>query len=380
MRKKVLFFCAHPEADAGNRYRIRQYLPYLEKAAFQCTVWPFSSARLFQSLGQPGHRISKVVHTLGCAARRLIQIPVAGRFDLVVIHREVFPFFMPLFESLVLHRNPRVLFSFDDAIYTNHEDLSRLPHPLLYRLKYGGSIEKVLRGCVHVIAGNRILAEYASRYNSNVSIFPTVVDCNRYKFRLPDAHLQGPVTIGWMGSRSTAPYLAAVAAALRRVAEANPGRVRFRFFGFPDCKLDLADFASLPFRLETELEDLRSIDVGIMPMPDTEWTRGKCAFKAIQYMAAGIPGVSSPVGITPEVVMHNVNGFLASSLDEWFQALHRLVNEPELRRQIALAGRKTVEESYSVQVWGPRLASLFTDLVGQGQTSAARHTAFVGEA
>lgn len=364
---KILFLVAHPIEDASVRYRVHQFLPYLESEGHECTVWPFATARLFHALRSKGQICTKVFETLRCAARRIIRLSQLSHFDLVVIHREAFPFLTPLLEKWILLRHPKVIFSFDDAVYAGHDDVSTLNHPLLYRLKYGRGVDAVLRGSRHVIAGNRILADYARQFNPRVSIVPTVVDCVRYPYKPAPADGQ-PVTVGWVGSRSTAPYLSAVESALQRLARENPGRVRFRFFGCPEYQVDVAGFESLPFRLATEVADLHSIDIGIMPMPDTAWTRGKCAFKAIQYMAAGIPAVASPVGVTTEIIQHEVNGLVADSSEDWFRALDRLVNDGELRRRLALQARQTVEASYSLQLWGPRLAGLLDSVGGPRAT------------
>ena len=210
--------------------------------------------------------------------------------------------------------------------------------------------------------GNRILADYALTLNPQVSIVPTVVDCEKYTF--PPARRNRAVTIGWIGSHSTAPYLRAIEPALGKIAEACPGKVKFRFYGFPDYRPNLPNSESVPFRLNSEIADLQSLDIGLMPLPDTEWGRGKCAFKAIQYMASGVATVASPVGITPDLIEHNMNGLLADSEEDWFQALKVLIDEPDVRTRIAQAARRTIEASYSLRVWGPRVAALFEMLLG----------------
>jgi len=357
----VLFLVPHPVYEAGYRYRVRQFLPYLEGAGFRCTVSPFSTGQLFRALPRHGQLGTKVFHTLYCTARRMKRLAYLSQFDLIVIHREVFPFFTPIMEKWVLRRHPKVIFSFDDAIHAGHHDVSMLNHPLLYRFKYGRGVDEILRRSTHIIAGNRILADYATKFNSAVSIIPTVVDCSQYSFK-PVTEKGGPISIGWIGSRTTACYLPAIEPALTRLAHANPGRVRFSFLGYPEYKPDVPNVSSLPFQLDTEMDYLRSLDIGIMPLPDTEWTRGKCAFKAIQYMGMGIPTVASPVGITSDLIEHNVNGLLATSVEDWFQALNLLVNDASIRRRLSLEARRTIEQSYSLQVWGPRLASLFDQL------------------
>jgi glycosyltransferase involved in cell wall biosynthesis len=361
---RILFLVAHPIDDASARYRVHQFLPDLESAGHACSVWSFSTERLFRGLRSQGQWGAKVFETLRCSLRQILRLADLSHFDLIVIHREAFPFLTPLIEKWVLLRHPKVVFSFDDAIYAGHNDVSGLNHPILYRLKYGRGVDEVLRSSLHVIAGNRILADYARQFNPRVSIVPTVVDCVQYPSKPARTNGNRPITVGWVGSRSTAPYLTAIKPALRSLAQANRGKVRFRFFGCPEYKLDVPDFESLPFRLETEVSDLHSIDIGIMPLPDTEWTRGKCAFKAIQYMASGIAAVASPVGITPEIIRHECNGLLAESADDWFRLLTRLVNDEELRRRLSGNARRTIEESYSLQVWGPRLVSLLDGLAG----------------
>jgi glycosyltransferase involved in cell wall biosynthesis len=368
---KILFFVAHPIEDGGVRYRVHQFLPYLEREGHTCTVWPFSTERLFHALRSKGKFGTKMLQTLYCTVRRLVRLANLSHFDLVVIHREAFPFLTPLLEKWVLFRHPKVIFSFDDAVYAGHNDVSTLNHPILYRLKYGRGVDEVLRGSLHVIAGNRILADYARQFNPRVSVVPTVVDCVQYPSKPAGTDGSWPITVGWVGSRSTAPYLTAIEPALRSLGQANRGKVRFRFFGCPEYKLDVPDFESLPFRLETEVSDLHSIDIGIMPLPDTEWTRGKCAFKAIQYMASGIAAVASPVGITAEIIHDDFNGLLAESADDWFGALTRLVHDEDLRRRLAANARRTIEESYSLQVWGPRLASLLDGFASTTVASSA---------
>lgn len=371
----ILFLTAYPIEDPSCRYRVHEFLPYFEAAGYECTVAPFASPELFQALRSRGKLASKAKELLSCSARRLGHLSDLRDCDFVVIHREAFPFFAPLVEKLVIRRAgaEKVIFSFDDAIYAGHEDIGQLSHPWLYRMKHGRGYDEVIRNSACVIAGNRILADYARRLNANVSIVPTVVDCSRY--RPSPAGAREPLTIGWMGSRTTAPYLAMIATTLRRVAIEHGNAVRFRFVGCPEYRLNVRSFESLPFRLETEIQDLQSFDIGLMPLPDSEWARGKCAFKAIQYMACGVATVASPVGITTDLIQNKVNGLLASTSDEWFEALDLLVRNVSLRSAIAEAGRRTVETSYSLEVWGPRFVSIFDQLAARGtavlETAAA---------
>lgn len=371
----ILFLTAYPAEDASCRYRVHQFVPHLERAGYRCTISSFATPQLFQTLKREGRLSAKFRETLGCSFQRFSQIKGVAKFDYIVIHREAFPFFAPVVENWIIRRHDRVIFSFDDAIYAGHENTGELSHPTLYRLKHGRGYDEVIRNSRYVIAGNRILAEYARRHNRNVSVIPTVVDCFKFWFK-PPADGGSPITIGWVGSRSTAPYLSLVEPALKRLEEAHPGKIRFRFFGCPDYKPGLTSFESLPFDLAHEVENIHSLDIGLMPLPDTTWTRGKCAFKAIQYMACGVATVSSPVGITPDLIQHNLNGLLARSEDEWFDCLDRLVRDFELRRRIAIEARRIIENEYSLEVWGPRFVELLnrmnpTHNVSEPETIAA---------
>jgi len=357
----ILFLVAHPVEDASRRYRIDQFLPLLQSAGYHCTVSEFSTPQLFRALRSKGRVARKAYETAYCALRRILRLSSLSNYDAIVIHREAFPFFMPAFEKWVLRQHGRVIFSFDDAIHAGHADRSGLSHPWLYRVKYGRSIEPVIAGSCHVIAGNSVLAGYAKQFNSHVSVIPTVVDCNIYQYQPVGDHAE-PLVVGWMGSPSTASYLLAIAPALRQLAETFGNRVKFRFVGCEDIGMNLPRSSYLPFDLGSELPDIRSLDIGIMPMPDTPWTRGKCAFKAIQYMAAGVPTIASPVGATLELIQHGENGFLAQSPNAWLRQLCELVNNLELRRRLSMRARRTVEERFSLQVWGPRFVSLIQTL------------------
>lgn len=362
MSKRILFFVAHPEQDAGSRFRIYQFAPFLEKDGFECVIAPFSTPTLFQALRSKGALPAKVREAFACTLRRAKHVVEASQFDAVVINREVFPFLMPLWEKAVLRKNQRVVFNFDDAIYAGHHDVSSFAHPWLYRLKYGNGVDEVIRRSAHVIAGNRILGEYARRYNANVTVVPTVVDCDYYRYREVKVHGQQPIVIGWMGSSSTAPYLKLIEPVLKQLSRRFPGEVCYRFFGCPEYKPDLPDSLSLPFSLSSEIEDLQGLDIGIMPMPDTEWTRGKCAFKAIQYMATGPVVIASPVGVTTDLVRHGENGLLAQSSDEWYEGLARLIGDINLRKSLSLRGRRTIVEEYSLSKWAPVYVGILSEL------------------
>jgi glycosyltransferase involved in cell wall biosynthesis len=350
---KVLFFVPHPIQDAGSRYRIYQYLPILERNGFQCDVRPFSTLGLFEAIRNGGSLLTKISHTLFCTARRALEIGKVSNYDLIFIHREVYPFFAPRAEQMVLRRHRRIVFGLDDAVYVGH-DRKALKYSWLYRFKYGPGRNEVFAGSNLVIAASSCLAEHVRKFTPRVAVIPTVIDLERYPFSHPSEIMDRRITIGWYGSNSTSPYLKPIVPALQRLANEHPGRLRFSFYGDQRLTLPLHEAEVYPFRLETEIEDLRSMDIGIMPLPDTEWTRAKAGFKAIQYMALGIPTVVTPLGMSTELVRNEENGLHAGTVDEWFAQLDRLVRDLELRQRLAVAGRKRIEEEYSLQRWGPK--------------------------
>ena len=361
--KKLLCLTPYPIDSGSDRYRVYQFVPYLERSGYATTVRPFATRTLFRAMQSRGRLPVKILHALFSSARRFADIASLHRYDLVLVHREAFPFFTPFVERMAAQRHPRMIFSLDDAIYAGHEDTSDLPHPVLYRLKHGDGVKEVFRRSTHVIAGCETLAAYARQFNERVTIMPTVVDVEQHAYEPPKPRQREPITIGWWGSRSTAPYLTVVDGALRRISAVHQNRVRFVFWGDSEFKTDLPNSRVIPFSLQAEVEELGKVDIGIMPMPDTPWTRGKCAFKAIQYMARGIPAVVSPVGMSADVIQHGANGFWARDEQEWFDRLDQLIRDENLRRHFSVAGRQTVEQRYSLQTWGPRLPKLFDEIL-----------------
>lgn len=361
-QKKILFIVHHPIEDASSRYRVYQYLPYLEQQGYSCTVRPFSTRWLFRALRNNGSPIIKAAGLLFCTGRRVLDLCRLRRYDLVVILREAYPFLTPLFERVVLSRSKRTVFSFDDAIYVGH-DRKKHKYSVLYRFKYGPGVREVIQRADLVVAGSRVLAEYARTVNRRVEVVPTVVDTEAYGYREAPEETDRPLTIGWYGSNSTSPYLAEVVPALTRLAAEYGGKVRFRFFGDTRLQLDLPNCEVHPFNLESELADLRSIDIGIMPLTDTPWTRAKCAFKAIQYMALGIPTVVSPHGMAGEVIENERNGLHAMNSEEWYEALNRLVLDAGLRKRLGEAGRQTIVENFSLERWGPEFTAMLESVM-----------------
>jgi glycosyltransferase involved in cell wall biosynthesis len=198
--------------------------------------------------------------------------------------------------------------------------------------------------------GNDFLREYAVRFNNNVTVIPTPLDTEKYKsFISPE---KNGVVIGWIGSHSTAEYLLELKDVFLKLKKANADLV-IKLIGAEKYQNQLPGTDCRAWKLEEEINELNSFDISLMPMPDNQWTKGKCAFKLLLYMSMGIPAICSPVGMNKEVIQEGKNGFFASSTEEWFEKIQLLIKNPGLRKKIGLEVRKTVEEKYSVNIWAP---------------------------
>jgi len=265
------------------------------------------------------------------------------------------------------------VFDFDDAVFIPYVSPS---NGYLSYLKFPGKTRSICRMAAHVMAGNQYLADYAGKVNERVTIVPTTIDTEKYRVE-PRAENAVPV-VGWSGSFSTAAHLATVKGALRKLAERE--RFRLRVIGAQDFKIEGVEVEAMPWRAATELEDLRPFDVGIMPLPDDQWSRGKCGLKALQYMALGVPTVCSPVGVNSEIIHDGENGLLASTDEEWVEKLSRLLRSKEERARLGRAGRETVEARYSAAVQAPRVYDIFASVVRRAKEGAAAASKREGEA
>jgi len=289
------------------------------------------------------------------ARKRLLRLLESreGEFDTTLIQRQV-----DVLPSLRLERaavnGRRLIWDVDDAIW---HDTAREAgrHPLAVlkgtRRKVGWLAERADK----VLAGNRILAERLGELNDNVTIVPSLVETRDVVVR--EHRDQDTITLGWIGSASTARYLSAARDALTQLARLRqPKSVKLLVVGGGIERVDGVEVEHLDWSVEAERKALARIDIGLMPMPDNDWTRGKCAYKALQYMAAGIPAVADDVGVAREVI--GSSGVTVAGSDEWVVALDELADDASLRSRIGIAGRRRVEEEFSVQRWAPVLASI----------------------
>ena len=339
----------------GQRYRIEQWAPVLEEEGIKVDFFPFADAKLADLLYEPGRIATKSVAMAAAFVRRFSHLASIRRYDAVLIHRAACLAGPAIFERLVSMFQKPVIYDFDDSIFVLHTtDTNRW----LGRLKCPGKTASICKLSTHVVVGNSYLADYSSRYSRKVTVIPTSIDTTLYQPADKNGRSYRAV-IGWTGSSTSQTYLESFAPVLRELA----ARWDFELRVISDREPLLPGIPHVWRRwsADTETKDLRVLDVGIMPMPDDSWSRGKCSLKALQYMAMGIPAVCSAVGTNREVIRHGENGFLAATREEWLRYLGILIDNPAVCARLGRAARKTVEDEYSLR----RCAALFADAVRQ---------------
>ncbi len=299
----------------------------------------------------------KCLYVPGRFLARLVELRAARGAHLVVVEHQLFPYLPDLGERLLRRSATPWILEFDDAIY-----LTRF-----HRAK----IARLCRLADRVVVGNRFLAEFAARHNAAVAVVPTTVDLARFTPRRPRAPAAGaPLVVGWIGLPYNFPALALLEAPLRELAVEVPLVLRVVSAGRP--RLAGVPLEAVAWSLQGEAEQIARFDVGVMPLPDDEWSRGKCGLKILQCFAAGVPVVASPVGVNAELIEHGRNGLLASSAADWQRHLRALARDPELRARLGQEGRRTVEAGYSASAWAPRIAGLWQEVARRGAAGGKR--------
>jgi len=341
---KVLFLVPYPSKGASNRVRIEQFLPYLEDEGIIYKIRPFINERFFDILYTDRHYIEKIFWFIICTVNRVCDLIRACHYDAIFIHREAYPFGGPVLESILHWMKKPFIFDFDDAIFLPNTSEHNI---YIERFKDPRKIKKIIMMSRKAIAGNSYLRDYALQFNKNVIVLPSTIDTGKYH---PAVHRpdKNEVVIGWVGSNTTRAFLYDLEEVFVELSR-RYRHVVFEVVGARFHSATLKNIINKEWSLQDEPSDLCNFDVGIMPMPDNEWTRGKCGFKSILYMGCGLPVVTSPVGVNNELISDGVNGFMAKDAAEWIEKLSLLIEDSDLRRKMGSNGRRLVEEKYSVK-------------------------------
>lgn len=352
----VTVLTRYSRLGASSRLRSFQYSDFLKTLEINFCISSFFDDEYIKQYNEKKSRSISVA--IGYF-KRLRQLYQSGHTDALWIEKEALPWLPWSLERALLPQAP-IVSDYDDAVFHRY-DLHRSP---IVRRLLGRKIDGVMAASALVMAGNAYLAQRAREAGARrVEIVPTVVDIESYGLK-PHGDPAASSAIGWIGSPSTwTEYMRPMMPLLADIARRHGARIRAVGAGKAAAADPMLD--NLPWSEDTEVASIHAMDIGVMPLTDTPWSRGKCGYKLIQYMACGLPVVASPVGVNAEIVEHGVNGFLATTEAEWRDALDTLLTDEDLRWRMGEAGRRKIEEHYSLQVWGPRVARLIADVAGR---------------
>lgn len=345
MRKSIYFIVPYPRGEApSQRFRFEQYIDFLEENGFEIHFFPFLSEKTWKTLYQEGKFFQKGMGILRSFLNRFALLFALHRADFIFIHREASHIGPPIFEwfiAKVLRR--KFIYDFDDAIWLPNYSESNAK---FHRLKAYWKVNYCMKWAHQITAGNAYLANYASQFNSSVQVIPTTIDTLNHHTVMTN-HEAERVTIGWTGTHTTMHYLNDLVPVLQQLEQ----QYDFTFLVISNqaASYELKSLQSIPWNKATEIEDLAKINIGVMPLKKDIWSEGKCGFKGLQYMALEIPTIMSPVGVNTTIVADGVNGFLAETSEQWYAALESLLLDKKRRIQIGKAGKKRIDEAYSVK-------------------------------
>jgi len=366
----ILGLSSYPVEAAATRYRLTQFVGPLADRGITLTNRPFLDSKAFEMLYQRRALPYTALALLKLGLRRLKDLTLLRRSDAVLVQREAMIFGPPLIEWLVVRvfKRPMVL-DLDDATYVAYT--SPTYGKLGKALKWFRKTDDLIRWANVVTCGNRAIAEYAETKGALTRIIPTVVDTDLFVPKPRPSN--GPLVLGWIGTHSTFPYLREIFPVLQELAKTHHFKLRIVGAGTNAVNVLGVDVENLDWKLEREVQDFQSFDIGLYPIDPSlyaeNWAAGKSGFKAIQYMAVGIPFVAAPVGAMAEIGETGVTHFQATDKDEWLRALERLLSDPQLRQTMGESGRRHVVEHYSLSDQADKLASALHEAMDQRKAS-----------
>lgn len=349
---KILFIVPYPYNSApSQRLKFEQYFDYLRQHGIELEISSFISPEFMRILYKRGHILKKIIFTIAGYLKRVCDIFKARNCDIIYLHLEAAPFGPPIFEYIFFMMKKPVIYDIDDVVYIPHaSEVNRY----MQFLKFPQKVSRIIRSSKRVVVVTHYLKQFAERFNKNVVCIPPAIDTDKYYVKRK--YETDTVCIGWTGSHSTVKYLFLLEGALKRISQMH--KVKIKVIGDRSFKIDGLAIEAKDWSLDTELQDIQEIDIGLYPLPKNEWIMGKGGLKALQYMGMGIPVVCTRIGEVLYFIQDDINGFLAGSEEEWVKKISRLINDLGLRKKIGLSGRKTVEEKFSVKANAPKYLNL----------------------
>lgn len=345
--RRLVVLCPYPMGVApSQRFKFEQFYGDWRAHGWEVDVRPFWDDRAWEAIYLEGGGAGKVLHFLRGLARRLRDVRIARRADLVYVHLEAVPIGPPILEALVAPRVPFV-YDIDDLVHLPH---SSRANPFMRWLRSRQKPIRLMRLADHVVVCTEHLRRVAEAENDHVTNISSTINTQRYVPVVPRDRTAG-VVVGWSGSHSTSPYLHLLDEVLLRLQRTEG--IRVKVIGDSRFRVAGLELEAQEWQADTEVADLSEIDIGIYPLPDEAWVLGKSGLKLLQYMGMGLPAVAERIGTNLGIVDHGVDGFLARGPEEWERTIRALVRDPGLRGRIGRAGRRTVEARFSVQATAP---------------------------
>jgi glycosyltransferase involved in cell wall biosynthesis len=352
MKPSIIFLFPYPLNEApSQRFRFVQYLDILKERGYRFETHAYLSDNAWKILYHPGHFFSKFLRIIRGYLNRLLLLPKINKFDYVFIHREAAPLGPPVIEFLIAKvLRKKIIYDFDDAIWLPNFSES---NKFFSFIKWYSNSKVLCKWAYKVSCGNDYLCNFAKQYNNNVVYNPTTIDTVNYHNQISNQNKEKFV-IGWTGSHSTTRYLNEIVEVLKSLET----KYSFELQVIADIPpvLALKSFKFIKWQKEDEIQDLLGFNIGIMPLKDDPWAAGKCGFKALQYMALGIPALVSPVGVNTKIVDDGINGFICKTPEDWKLAIEKLIQYQEMAQKT----RKKIVENYSVQSNTVNFLALFS--------------------
>jgi glycosyltransferase involved in cell wall biosynthesis len=340
----------------GQRVRIELWEKYLKEAGWSVEFFPFEDEALHEVLYKSGNSLQKGIRLFQCYRRQLEVVRQKISSDVIFIFREAALIGPAFIERRAARLNTPIVFDIDDPVFLPY----RSPvNGWASLLKFSKKTHELFRLSTHIIAINRLIGDYAAQYNPNVTIIPNCIDTNKYKPLENKRDAGKGVRLVWIGSHSTMQNLAMIKEPLKKLQ--TEFEAPLLVIGAGEADLEGVQTEMRQWSAETEVGDLQEGDIGVLPLNDLAWNNWKFFFKAIQYMAVGIPVVARRMGSNSEVIRDGINGFLVETMDEWYERLKLLVADRELRIKMGEAARQTIVEKYSLQIQMPQLVKVFED-------------------
>lgn len=352
----VLVLTAHPYGKApGPRSSFELWEPVLAEAGITLDYAVFSTDRLQQIIYEPISAVSKAVEMARSYVRYLPSVRSATDYDAVLVNREAAPIGPALLERWVARMGRPIIYQLDDPLYVPYRSPS---NGVLSYLKFFGKVANICRLSSVVIANSSYHVEFARRHNQNVWHIPSLVDGGQFRPGPGDQRGSGEaVRVGWTGSRSTVGNLNMIREPLRQIAARDDACLRF--IGSNSFDLGDVPHEARPWKAETEVDDIRSFDVGLLPLPDTPWNRRKFFLKLVQYMSLGIPSIATPIGSNPEVLQPGKTGLLATGDRDWLQAMQYLIDQPDERLRMGAKAATIAHQRYTLQARAEEIVAAF---------------------